>query len=119
MIAPSADLGFPKSARLLKSRDFKFPTYQRFRSDLFSFIVCPRGSGRLGVSISKKVLKRSIARNRVRRLLRETFRLQREQMSTLDIHVIGLPSLTKAWATLKRADVQDQFSQWLDQKKSA
>lgn len=105
---------FPKSARLLKSREFKFSPYQRFRSDLFTFVSCPKGSGRLGISISKKVLRRSTARNRVRRLIRETFRLQRERIGQVDLHVVGQPELGKVWSTLKQTDVQAQFQKWMD-----
>ncbi len=104
---------FPKSARLLKSRDFKFSPYKRFRSDLFTFIVAPEGSGRLGVSISKKTLKRATARNRVRRLIRESFRLQRGRLMKSDVHVIGQPRLGEVWSTLKQRDVQEQFEKWM------
>ena len=111
MIAAAAS--FPKSARLLKSRDFRFSSYRRYRSEHFLFVYASEGSGRLGVSISKKVLKHATARNRVRRLIRETFRRQREQLTGVDLHVIAQPALKESWANLKQADVQNQFERWL------
>ena len=113
-VSASHPRSFPKAARLLKSRDFKFSPYRRFRSDLFLFVYCSQGHGRLGVSISKKVLKLSTARNRVRRLIRETFRLRRDRMTGVDVHIIAQPALKDSWATLKQADVQNQFDKWMD-----
>jgi putative membrane protein insertion efficiency factor/ribonuclease P protein component len=75
---------FPKSARLRKSRDFQFRPYKRFHAEFFNFLYTSKGQGRLGISVSKKVLKRATSRNRVRRLLKEVFRLRLDEMQGLD-----------------------------------
>ena len=96
----------PKSARLLTSRDFKFFPFRRVQTDLFTFVFTTSGSGRIGISISKKVLRRAVARNRVRRLIREAYRHQQPTFRTADLHVIGAPRLTGVWDQLKRSDVE-------------
>lgn len=44
---------------------------------------------RLGLAISKKSDKRAVARNRIKRHVRESFRLNQQQLSGLDIVVIS------------------------------
>lgn len=100
---------FPKSARLLTHRDFKFFPYRRLQTDLFTFIYSTQGSGRVGISISKKVLRRAVARNRVRRLIREVFRHRQADFQKADLHVIGGPALGQAWRELKREDVESRL----------
>lgn len=109
MILATAMGGFPKSARLRKSRDFRFYPFRRFQTEHFTFVYTTAGQGRLGISISKKVLRRATARNRVRRLLREVFRFKINELTHLDVHVIGAPPLKEAWSGLKLQDVEAQF----------
>ncbi len=103
---------FPKSARLLKRSEFFLQPCRRFQTEHFRFFYTPEGGGRLGVSLSKKVLKHSVARNRVRRLLREVFRHSLQEISEVDVHVIGREELKADWMGLKRAQVEKEFTQW-------
>ncbi len=43
---------------------------------------------RLGVIIAKRFMKKAVDRNRVRRLIRESFRLNQQHLSRLDIVVL-------------------------------
>jgi ribonuclease P protein component len=48
------------------------------------------GRARLGLSVSKKIARRAVDRNRVRRILREAFRLRRKELPTnLDLVLIA------------------------------
>ena len=80
-------------------------TRRRVETRFFRFVFNPDGSGRLGVSLSKKVLRHAVARNRVRRLLREGFRLNPRWFSNTDLHVIGLEPLGKVWREWTLKDV--------------
>lgn len=67
----------------------------------------------MGLAVSRKVSKRAVERNRIKRLIRESFRAEREGLPALDILVIprtsaaGTPNpvlsadLGLAWRKLK------------------
>ena len=79
---------FPRRAHLRASAEFQavFGGGTRFSGPLFRLQVLPAAPGqdepraRLGMTVSKRVDKRAAARNRIRRQIRETFRLQRAQL---------------------------------------
>lgn len=103
MVAPGER--FSRARRLRRSADFQFRPFLRRRVEGFLFLFGRPGEGRLGVSLPKKVLRRAVARNRVRRLLREAFRRQHQSFAQVDIHVIGERGLTDRWRSLTQADV--------------
>jgi ribonuclease P protein component len=47
------------------------------------------GHARLGLAISKRVSKRAVERNRIKRLLRESFRRVRHQLPPVDLMVMA------------------------------
>jgi ribonuclease P protein component len=51
---------------------------------------------RLGLAIAKKHCKLAVSRNRLKRIVRESFRKHREQLSGLDIVVMNRPGTHKA-----------------------
>lgn len=71
--------GFPKSARLLRPAEFKNVFDDPVRFSRSGVIVLarrtPNPTGRLGLAVAKKHVKRAHERNRIKRLARETFRL--------------------------------------------
>ncbi len=106
-----SDESFPKDFRLLKKRDFSFRPYRKHDSTHFLFIYDQKGSGRLGISMAKKVLKNAAQRNRMKRLLRESFRKNRNNFKGLDIHVLAKESLKRDWKTLSLSDVTRELSE--------
>lgn len=44
---------------------------------------------RLGLAISKRVSKRAVERNRIKRLVRESFRRMRHQLPSIDVVLMG------------------------------
>jgi ribonuclease P protein component len=116
------DKSFPKEARLLKSREFNFKSYKPAFIPPFKFIYTVEGQGRLGISLSKKNLKRAVARNRVKRLIKESFREIRDQIKEVDLHVVGTIELQSQWKTLDKAEIKKKFDIWirkLEEKKKA
>lgn len=82
-----------KSERLLRRADFEKLSEDgnRIDSDYFVILYSQNGLGklRLGVTVSKRV-GRAVTRNRVKRLVREHFRLRRALFSdSYDVNVIA------------------------------
>ena len=91
---------FTKNNRLLDAAAFGrvFDKATRSRDKLFT-VLCRRNNqsiARLGLAISKKHCRRAIARNRMKRIIRESFRQQQVLLSGLDVVVINQPGATAA-----------------------
>jgi ribonuclease P protein component len=90
---PALDRGFPRAARLLKASQFR-RVFQRARrvSDR-NFTVLARANddqdARLGLAISKKQARRAVDRNRLKRLVRESFRHHKAALHGLDLVVMA------------------------------
>jgi len=104
----------PRSARLLKSsefgRVFAEPTVSR--DSCFKILARPNdlGTNRLGMAVSKRACKHATGRNRIKRQIRESFRLNASlrpggagdrdesapaaQVVTMDIVVMPSPQAT-------------------------
>ena len=84
-------LRFPRDARLLKATDFRavFRTGRRARAGLLHARIRPNGKGRarLGLAVSLKATRKAVVRNRIRRQLRESFRVNQHRLEGLDIVV--------------------------------
>ena len=106
-------LPFPKSARLISRRDFTFKRFVTKDLGAFKVLVGSAGSGRIGISISKKIVKSAVGRNRVKRLLREGFRMDRARLHKVDLHVIGKNPLGSLWKKLKLEDIKSSLDQLL------
>jgi ribonuclease P protein component len=62
---------------------------------------------RLGLTVSKRVDARSVGRNRIRRILRETFRLTRALLTDGDYVVLAKPEAKKLDGAALRAELAD------------
>ena len=85
--------GFPKRARLLKRADFDrvFARARRSVDDCFTVLARGNddGQARLGIAIARKHAARATQRNRIKRLVRERFRAEQQQLAGLDLVVMG------------------------------
>ena len=103
---------FPRSSRLLTPRDYSevFSDVQlRVPHKHFLILAKPNalGHARVGLVFSKKNLKHAVQRNRVKRLVRETFRHQPD-LPPLDIIVLsrhGLANVDNPELNLMLADL--------------
>ncbi len=93
---------FPRSARILKPADFKrvFERNAGSVDDCFRVIARPaRGAThRRGLAVSRKVDRRAVGRNRIKRAVRESFRHWRAAAPgvALDIVVLARPAASGA-----------------------
>lgn len=85
-------LGFPSHYRLLSKADFKavFDQCNKVNQKQFLALFKPNqmSYARLGIVIAKRTVNSAVARNRIRRVIRESFRLSREQLKGFDIIVL-------------------------------
>ena len=110
-------LRFPREARLLKASHFRavFRTGRRARAGPLHARVRPNGKrrARLGLAVSRKAARNAVFRNRVRRQLRESFRVNQHRLAGLDV-VVSLsrpaagaidlrPRLPRLWGEVVRA----------------
>jgi len=114
--------GLPREARLRSAGDFAAlrHTSGRLGSRCFSvrYRVNELGHPRMGLAISKRVSKRAVDRNRIKRLVRESFRRARLDLPAVDLMVMareqacGLPGpellaeLQQLWKKLRSAKVE-------------
>ncbi|MDQ2993810.1 MAG: ribonuclease P protein component [Pseudomonadota bacterium] len=94
---------FPKRVRIRTQHEFKavFQNHNRLSEHYFSVVTSPNTVefARLGLSIAKRHIKRSVDRNLIKRVLREAFRHEQENLAGLDIVVMvkyPIPDLNKA-----------------------
>ncbi|WP_233171639.1 ribonuclease P protein component [Dyella sp. ASV21] len=85
--------GLPREARLRRAGDFAAlrHTSGRFGGRCFSvrYRANELGQPRLGLAISKRVSKRAVERNRIKRLVRESFRRIRLELPAIDLMVMA------------------------------
>lgn len=86
------NLKFPRKSRLLNRQNFKqvFDNAKKFSCKSFVVLITPNNLGypRLGVVLSKKKISLAVQRNRIRRLIRESFR-QQTMLGGMDIVVLA------------------------------
>ena len=90
--------GFPRSRRLLKKADYNdvFRDAKKIVNPHFIFLYRDNelGHARLGLALSKKHIAKAHDRSRLKRLLRETFRVA-HHLTAIDIVVLARPGVAK------------------------
>lgn len=88
---------FKKKNRLLSTYQFQNVYNRNVRIVRPEFIYLGRINQlkfpRLGISISKRNIKKSHDRNRIKRLIRESFRIQKNKLISMDIVIIAKKDL--------------------------
>ena len=86
---------FKSHARLLKPAEFSRVFKQAIRSSdrMLTILAAPNNVGhpRLGLAISKKNAKRAVDRNRIKRIIRESFRQNQNILPDTDLVVMAKP----------------------------
>jgi ribonuclease P protein component len=100
----------PRACRLTSPAAFAraYAEGSRARGDHLVVVAVPSGlaQARLGLSVGKRVWKSAVRRNRVRRLLREAFRLRRAELEPGFDYVV-IPAVAQLDASL--GDLADEL----------
>ena len=103
--------GFPRTARILAKHEFDlaFRAGLSAGSKLFRGLVVADGSARLGITVPKRAVPLASSRNRIKRIVREAFRLRRAGLPAFAFIVVGRGEIAQADAQAIRADVEKLF----------
>ena len=112
---------YTKRVRLLKAAQFDaaFKRGKRVNTPVFTAVIAHNDLdfARLGFALSKKHAPHAVQRNRVRRLLREWFRLQQADLAPVDL-VLMLRSRLPAEAAALKAETETVWKQVLSRCKT-
>jgi len=111
---------FPRANRLTRAADYDVVFKQAKRSGdrFFTVLYCRNELGypRLGLAIAKKRIRYAVARNRLKRIIRDSFRHAKNQLLGVDIVIMArdqteqalnkelFASLEKHWRALARVN---------------
>ena len=117
-IISNQDFRFPSQLRLIRAADYKRVFVNPVRTtDKFFTVLAVNNHlqhPRLGLAIAKKQIARAVARNRIKRTIRESFRLRRHQLNSLDIVVLARRDAGKAAQELLRSSLERHWQKLAD-----
>ncbi len=109
-----------RAQRLRAPSEFKhvYQSKQWGGSDYFTFNVLAHELGegsasRLGVTVSKKVAKQAVARNRIKRQVKEFYRHHCESLLAADLVITAKPSCAKASDTQRQQSLEQLWQKIL------
>lgn len=112
------DLRLPRTARLTGARAFDrvFAARQvrssRYFRIHYTVSEAAGATPRLGLTVSRRVARRAVERNRVRRQIRESFRLLRPELAGLDFVVRALPGSAAVDSASLRQSLNELWSRF-------
>ncbi|HEY6457896.1 MAG TPA: ribonuclease P protein component [Steroidobacteraceae bacterium] len=102
-------LTFPAARRVRRKREFDqlYALGKRLGNNHFGITVHPNdlGFARLGLAVASKPFGGSVPRNRIRRLIRESFRLRQHDLPHVDVVVSARPRAKEASPAQLRASL--------------
>lgn len=87
------NINFPREHRLVANAEFKslFNKSKKFIQQYLVILYKPNKKpyARLGLIVGKRVAKFAVSRNKIRRILRESFRAHQTQLGYIDVVIIA------------------------------
>jgi len=115
---------FPSNLRLRTNQDFaaifagKNGATKRLKNNHFALLYKPNGlqHPRLGISVSKKNIPKAFRRNRLKRIIRESFRLNQHNLPAMDFVVLVYNSANKLDDKIWRGTLNDTFHKLIESR---
>lgn len=86
-------MNFSRKHRLISNEEFKsiFDKAEKISQKHLTILYKPNHESyaRLGISVGKRTSSSAVRRNRIKRIIRESFRIHRENLKNVDIIVIA------------------------------
>ncbi len=106
---------FRREQRLLLPADYKYVFNQPTRSSdklltILAKVNCEQTQARLGLAVAKKSVKTAVHRNRIKRLVREFFRLNQSKIACADYVLLVRPGIDKMDNEVIRQSLAKQFN---------
>ncbi len=90
---------YARSSRLTRAEEYRqvFKNNYRISDNCFTFLICKQKGKkpRIGFAIAKKQIKGAVDRNRIKRQIRESFRLKQNLLPNFDIVVMVRKEILK------------------------
>ncbi|NBB91773.1 MAG: ribonuclease P protein component [Gammaproteobacteria bacterium] len=107
----------PRTARLLDRAQFKavFDARRSRGNSYFRVHYAASDAARLGIAVSRRVSKRAVDRNRIKRQVRETFRLWRDKLESLDYVVVARSAARDADRRVLKEQLEQLWQRFSDE----
>jgi ribonuclease P protein component len=107
-------VAFKRDIRLLTAANYTyvFTDAQRFGNHCFTLLVRKNTTShaRLGLAIAKKSAKRAVDRNRIKRIIRESFRHLQHDLPNIDVVIMCRPAAIDLSSKKMRKQLDRQWS---------
>ena len=105
---------FSRRARLTRPVEYRrvFAEAERSNSRALTLLMAPNGLGysRLGLAISRKAVPRAVARNRIKRCVRESFRQHQDEVPGWDFVVLARSAAATTAGKALRAELEQHWN---------
>lgn len=107
----------PRSARLLSGAQFGavFAERRSCGNELFRIHHVPSDRARIGMAVSRRISTRAVVRNRIRRQIRESFRLWRNRLEARDYVVVARSAARAADRRTLRLKLEQLWQRFSDE----
>ncbi|MGR9052712.1 MAG: ribonuclease P protein component [Gammaproteobacteria bacterium] len=110
--------GFSGQLRLRKPAEFKnvFADPVKSGDAYFTLLACTNSCGypRLGLAITKKNIKRAVDRNKLKRTVRESFRLHQQKLTGIDVVVLARREAANASSEILKRSLERHWQRLIN-----
>lgn len=113
---PLTSMRLTKQQRLATPADYRRVYQSNYwgNTRLFSFNALPKdGVSQIGVTVSKKVSKSAVVRNRIKRQIKEFYRHQQSQLAKTQLVITAKPSCFSASDDERRESLEELWEKVL------